>query len=135
MPTRTREQRVMEYVDSPLLFHRVKLGAEILCEVNGHEGVYLARASILARGPYACSCPSELEPCKHVEALRETFRRNPDSFFDAEATLYALADRPKPDLLETMRAIIRDTPGVLRTLDSNAFGDEDDGIRAPNEEE
>lgn len=135
MPTRTREQRVKEYVDSPRLFHRVKLGAEILCEVNGHEGVYLTRTSTASRGSYSCSCPSEIAPCKHVEALRKTFRQNPASFFDAERTLAALATTTKADILHSIRAIILDTPRALRSLDNGAFRDEGDGVPGLEDEE
>lgn len=135
MPSRTREQRVAEYVDSPLLFHRLKLGAEILCEVNGHEGVYLTRATVTSRGAYSCSCPSDIDPCKHVEALRETFGRNPTSFYDAAARLAVLARGTQEELVDSIRALILDSPGVLRTLDRTAFEDEDENVPGLEDEE
>ena len=72
---RSWEDRVAEYVDSPRLRQRLKVGQQISCLIDGNYGIYRTRTSLKRKTKSsACSCPSDDYPCKHVEACFEHTR-------------------------------------------------------------
>jgi hypothetical protein len=129
---KTWEARVAEYGDSPLLFHRIRLGDTISCEIDGSEGVYQVAAVPAARGTFSCTCPSEIQPCKHIAALRETFARRPDSFYDAGALLKRIERKTAAELRGLIRDAIIASPGFVAAIDPTAFGDDEDSPDTEN---
>lgn len=65
---RTQEQHVAQYVDSHLLAQRLHSGSRLVARVYGTPGVYRVDADTRARSG-SCMCPSDEEPCKHIDAL------------------------------------------------------------------
>lgn len=91
---RDGEDRVAEYVNSPRMRRRLKSGESVYCTIDGHSGTYLVRAALDDATDAACTCPLESPVCKHIEALRRTYRVRPRSFFDLEGKLAKLAEGP-----------------------------------------
>lgn len=118
---RSWEDRVAEYVDSPRMRERIKIGSTVVCRIQGNSGVYRTEASVGRKTDSTCSCPSEYYPCKHVAALLETYKRKPRSFVDLEKVLKDLEKREKKELLETIRKIAIDFPSVLSILGVKGF--------------
>ena len=84
----------------------------------------------------SCSCPADEFPCKHVRALRKTWRVNPSSFFDLEHFLHVLSHRDRSTLLDALRTIILTHPECLGALGVPGFGLDDpdsDDDEAPQE--
>jgi uncharacterized Zn finger protein len=123
---RSWEDRVDEYVDSPRMRERIKIGLTVVCRIQGNSGVYRTEASVGRKKGSACSCPSDYDPCKHVVALLETYKRKPRSFVDIEKVLKNLEKREKKELLEMIRKMALDTPSVLSTLGVKGFERLDD---------
>ncbi len=114
--------RVAEYVDSPRLGQRLKIGQEISCVVDGNSGVYRTSLSLKRSKGSWCTCPSEYVPCKHVHALRETYKLRPRSFIDVEATLRKkLASKDRPALLKVILEMARTSPPALAALGIKGF--------------
>jgi len=108
------EQRVQEYVDSPLISQRLLHEQTVSAQFDGNYGLYWVTVSTdgkKVRGQ--CSCPSDLQPCKHVYALRATWDRNPKSFFDLDKWLIELRAQPKASLIEAIRNMVLHSPGLL----------------------
>jgi uncharacterized Zn finger protein len=60
---RSWEDRVDEYVDSPRMRERIKVGSTLICRIQGNSGVYRTQASIGRKKESECTCPSaELPP-------------------------------------------------------------------------
>jgi uncharacterized Zn finger protein len=123
---RSWEDRVDEYVDSPRMRERIKIGTTVVCRIQGNSGVYRTEASVGRKKDSACSCPSEYDPCKHVAALLETYKRKPRSFVDLEKVLKDLEKREKKELLETIRKMAVESPSVLSILGVKGFERVDD---------
>jgi len=89
----TFADRIAEYVDSPMMRQRVKIGRTACCTIRGRYGVYRTRITLTpARRckDASCTCPSEYWPCKHAAALAETFLKKPESFVDADKLVDSL---------------------------------------------
>lgn len=113
---RSWEDRVGEYVDSPALRKRIRSGKTLTCRIDGNYGEY-ATAITLGRGDKsACTCPAEERPCKHIEALRRTYRANPASFVDLDALLDGLGRRTKEEIVEVVRAMVMRAPEAVAGL-------------------
>jgi uncharacterized Zn finger protein len=123
---RSWEDRVDEYVDSPRMRERIKVGSTLICRIQGNSGIYRTQASIGRKKEYECTCPSEYFPCKHVAALLETYRRKPRSFADVDKVLKDLEKREKKELLGTIRQMALDSPSVLSILGVKGFERLDD---------
>jgi len=124
--TRTMKDRIAEYVNSPLLTHRVRLGKELSVRVAGNFGVYLTTTTLGQKEVGDCTCPSELWPCKHIYALRETWKRNPHSFFDLDQFLAELSEEPKVKLIEAIAKIVTRSPEWLSVFGVPGFEEEDE---------
>jgi hypothetical protein len=120
------DERVAEYVDSPLVTHRLRFGKQVSARIEGNFGVYRTRVTQSKKLEGDCSCPSELWPCKHIHALRATWKAKPDSFFDFDAWLKKLADEPKASLVEAISNIVMANPGLLSVFGVPGFEDEAD---------
>jgi hypothetical protein len=122
------DDRVKEYVDSPLMMHRVRFGEFVAARIAGNFGDYRAEVTQSKAIEGQCTCPSELSPCKHLHALRATWETNPNSFFDLEAWITELALEPKESLVEAIRNIVIADPAMLSIFGVPGFEpiDEDD---------
>lgn len=108
---RAKPDPAAEYIDSPLVAHRLRHERQVSASIDGRYGVYRVTAPLTRRVDGSCTCPSDLWPCKHVRALRATWDVNPDSFFDLRNFLRSLEVRDKRDLVEAIRRIVAPLPG------------------------
>lgn len=115
------EQRVAEYVDSPLMTQRVRNGKQLSVRIAGHSGAYRTQAQQSKKVTGDCTCPSEIWPCKHIHALRETWQANPESFFDLDGWLKGLAQQSKAELVEAIGRIVKQYPETLGLLGVEGF--------------
>ena len=118
---RSREQRVAEYVDSDFLRQRLRTGNRLSCLIEGRHGNYITSIDLNDRLDFSCSCPSEQYPCKHVDALLETYTVNRKSFIDLDRLLKKLAKLEKSELLDKMRSMIIISPPALSALGVSGF--------------
>lgn len=118
---RSWDERVAEYVNSPRLRQRLKSGSEISCVIDGNSGIYRTVLSVKRSGGSSCTCPSEYVPCKHVAALRETYKLRPRSFADLDAVVKKLAPKEKSELLRIIRKMATTAPSALSVLGVKGF--------------
>jgi hypothetical protein len=119
--TRTPEQRIAEYVDSPLMTQRVRFGKQLSARIAGNYGVYRTQTSRGKKVDGHCTCPSDWWPCKHIHALRETWKANPHSFFDMDQFLVELFEQPKTKLVEAIGQMVMQSPACLRVFGVPGF--------------
>lgn len=118
--------RADPYVDSRLMTHRVRCKQNLSARIQGNYGVYRTWARIGNKAADSgCTCPSDWWPCKHVTALKRTWRGNPRSFFDVDAFLKTLAGRPKAELIATIGKLISRAPEGLSALGVKGFEEVD----------
>ena len=127
----TFEERVQEYVDSPMMTQRMRYENCVSAQIRGNCGVYRTTVNLKAKTVTGeCTCPSELWPCKHVHALRATWDKNPNSFFNLDDWLAALSKEPKESLVESIRNMVLHSPTLLTVFGVPGFeedeNDEDD---------
>jgi uncharacterized Zn finger protein len=116
------DDRVAEYVDSPRLTCRMRYGKKVSARIQGNYGVYRTFVSPAAKKlSGGCTCPSEIWPCKHIHALRETWSANPESFFDLVAWLKQMARRSKEELVESMGMMVIEVPELLELFGVEGF--------------
>lgn len=125
------EQRVAEYVDSPLMTQRVRFAKQVSARIAGNFGAYRTQVTQSKKLTGECTCPSELWPCKHVHALRATWEANSKSFFDLDDWLKKLANEPKASLVEAIGNMVIANPGLLSVFGVPGFEDEDDDEDEP----
>lgn len=118
---RSWEDKVSEYVDSPRLRQRLKVGNQISCLIDGNYGTYRTQVTVKQRMKSSCSCPSDYYPCKHVDALLETYRVDPRSFLDFDTVMKKLATMEKPELLKRIREMVLASPPSLSALGVKGF--------------
>lgn len=126
--TKTASDRVAEYVDSPRLRQRVKVGKVLSCTIDGNYGTYHTRVT-LTRSQLKdahCTCPSDYWPCKHAHALLLTYQEAPKSFVDVEELLSDLKQKTKEELLELLRQMILIAPACLQALGLEGFEETDE---------
>ena len=126
-PNTTRVDRIAQYVNSPLVSHRVRFDDQLAARIEGSYGVYRTTAS-LSGGPEDCTCPAEMRPCKHILALRETWEVNSSSFFNLGDLIAQLPKQTKQELIELIGTMIMHSPAVLELLGVPGFdgAEEDD---------
>jgi hypothetical protein len=123
----TFEDRVQEYVDSPLMTQRLRYEKCVSAQIRGNFGVYRVTVDLKAKKVTGeCTCPSELWPCKHVHALRETWKQNPRSFFNLDEWLAELPKEPKETLVEAIRNMVLHSPSFLTVFGVPGFEEERD---------
>jgi uncharacterized Zn finger protein len=116
--------RADQYIDTPFMTRRVRNGMELSVRIEGNYGVYRTQVRIDRPSEASCTCPSELWPCKHVRALLETWKVNPESFFDIGLLLKGLANRRKSELLELIGKMALAAPESLRACGVKGFEEE-----------
>ncbi len=132
----TPEQRIAEYVDSPMMTHRLRTGKQVSARILGNYGVYRTEVSTTRKGKMptgCCTCPSDWQPCKHVYALRETWEVNPASFFDLDQWLAELFDQPKAKLIDAIAKIVARSPECLSEFGVPGFEEDEDDEEAVDE--
>jgi hypothetical protein len=126
----TFDDRVKEYVDSPMMTQRLRHERIVTARIDGNFGVYRTTVDLKAKKLAGeCTCPSEVWPCKHLHALRATWKKNPDSFFDFDNWLAALAKEPNETLVEAIRNMVLHSPSLLTVFGVagfEEFGDDDE---------
>ncbi len=113
--------RAYEYIDSPLMSHRLVYRKHLSARIEGNYGVYRTTVQIARKLVASCTCPSEYWPCKHVRALHATWEANPGSFFDLEPFLKALEAKPRAELSDAFRQMILAHPENLGVLGVPGF--------------
>jgi uncharacterized Zn finger protein len=117
----TRNDRVAQYIDSPMMTQRVRHGRQLSARIEGTYGTYHTRTTVGRRPDRSCSCPSENRPCKHVVALEATWRANPESFFDLATVMDVLATKSKADLVALVGQMALLAPESLSACGITAF--------------
>lgn len=114
---------------------RIRDGRRLVVRVDGRYGFYRTELHLDAPNASSCSCPSDESPCKHVRALRKTWRVNPRSFLELESLLEVLSRRGRGAFLEALRTIILAHPECLGALGIPGFGldTEGDDAEAPRD--
>src|SRR5574341_298123 len=123
--TTLRPDPAIEYIDSSLMTQRLRDGRQLSARIDGRYGVYLTRVRLTRRLDGDCTCPSDVQPCKHVRALRATWERNPASFFDVQTFLRSLNGSEKAQLIETIGRMVAAFPPALGALGVPGFGEQD----------
>lgn len=123
---RRHDERAAEYVDSPLMRMRIRDGQRLVARTDGHYGCYRREVHLADRGRDSCTCPSEPWPCKHVRALRKTWRVRPRSFLDLSGFLDEVARGGRAALVSAIRAIALAHPESLGALGLPAFAPDGD---------
>jgi len=121
-----REDPVAEYVDSPLMSHRLLYKRQLSVRIDGRYGTYRTRLKLGRRLNGCCTCPSEEFPCKHVRALRSTWRVNPESFVDLEPLLEELSRRPSASLVASIAELVMSRPETLTAFGVKGFEPDDE---------
>lgn len=111
--TRSWEDRVGEYIDSPFMKHRLRLDDKLIARIEGNQGTYKVEWNTQNnRG--SCSCPYDDGPCKHLEALKRTWKLKPGSFLDVNTALQAWLDRKgRDELLVFLQRLMVESPSRL----------------------
>jgi hypothetical protein len=124
----TFDERVQEYVDSQMMTQRMRHENCVSVQIRGNCGIYRTTVDLKAKKKVTgeCTCPSDLWPCKHVHALRATWQKNPDSFFNLDDWLAALPKEPKESLIEAIRSMVLHSPSLLTVFGVPGF-EEDEG--------
>lgn len=122
-----REDPAAEYLDSPLMSHRLLYKRELSVRIDGRYGTYQTRLKLGRRLNGRCSCPSDEVPCKHVRALRATWRVNPESFVALEPLLKELSQRPAASLVALIAELVMNRPETLTAFGLMGFEPDDDG--------
>jgi hypothetical protein len=124
----TFEERVEEYVDSPMMTQRMRHEKYVSAQIRGNFGVYQTTAVSTGKKVNGeCTCPSELWPCKHVYALRETWDKNPESFFNFDEWFTELPKQSKETLVEAIRNMVHHSPNLLTVFGVPGFEEDEDG--------
>ena len=126
-PTRVANQdSAAEYVNSPMMTKRLRFGRNVSAEIAGRYGDYRTRVELTRKRNGDCTCPSDEWPCKHVRAVRATWKMNPDSFLDVKEFLRGLDTRGKAELIETIGKIILAFPQTVGLFGVAGFDETDD---------
>jgi uncharacterized Zn finger protein len=122
------DERVQGYVNSPIMTQRLRHEECISAQIHGNFGVYRTTVDLKSKKVTGeCSCPSELWPCKHVYALRATWDKNPESFFNLDDWLVELPKQSKESLVEAIRNMVIHSPSLLTVFGVPGFDqDEND---------
>ena len=119
-------ERAGAYIDSPLMTHRVHYRGQLAARIQGNYGIYNTRIYQVGRGIESeCSCPSDVRPCKHVRALRATWKENPETFFELQDVLTTLSTRSKDYLLAAIVNMAMRAPEGLAAFGVTHFAEED----------
>ena len=116
-----RDDRAEEYIDSALMTHRLRHGQRVSVRIYGIYGVYRTHLLLGQDVDGDCTCPSGEWPCKHLRALRATWRLNPGSFLDLDGWFADLNTQPKSTLIAAITQIVMAWPETLGVLEVEGF--------------
>jgi hypothetical protein len=123
---RTFDQRVKEYVDSAMMTQRLRHENYVSAQIRGNFGSYRTTAACKTRTVTGeCSCSSEIWPCKHIHALRATWDKNPESFFNLDDWLVTLPMQSKESLVEAIRNMVLYSPSLLTVFGVPGFEEDE----------
>ncbi len=125
-PRPTPEDPAAEYLDSPLMSQRLLYKRQLSVRIDGRYGTYRTRLNLGRRLDGRCSCPSDELPCKHVRALRSTWRVNPESFVDLEPLFEELSRRPPASLVASIAELVMNRPETLTAFGVKGFEPDDE---------
>jgi hypothetical protein len=105
--------------------HRLRVEHTIVGRVAGNYGVYAVslHSDGLQLTP-ACTCPADMEFCRHVVALGLTYLEEPNSFYDLCTLTAQLQQRSPRELIDLIVQIATRYPQVLGMLGVEGFADE-----------
>lgn len=113
-PEERAERRIAEYVDSRRMTQRLRNGDVISALIQGNYGDYRTEAKVKGKKVEGeCSCPSEYWPCKHVQALRRTWEKKPESFLDLQWFLDELKGCSQEQLIAAIGRMVEVWPEHL----------------------
>lgn len=107
--------------------HRLRFGTTVAGKVLGNYGVYAV--SLGSEGSQlapSCTCPADMEFCKHAVALGLTYLEEPDSFHDLRSLSTELEQRPSNELSALIIQIATRYPQILGMLGVEGFADEEE---------
>ncbi len=123
------EERVKEYVDSPMMTRRLRHEKCVSAQIRGNFGSYRTTVDLKAKKVKGeCTCPSELQPCKHIHALRATWDKKPESFFNLDDWLEVLPKQSKESLVEAIRNMVLDSPNLLAVFGIPGFEEDESTV-------
>lgn len=125
-PRAKREDPATEYVDSPLMSQRLLYRRQLLVRIDGNYGTYCTQLTLGRRLSGQCSCPSDQAPCKHLRALRSTWKVNPGSFLDLERFLEELSRRSAASLVASIAELVINKPEILAAFGVKGFVPDDE---------
>jgi uncharacterized Zn finger protein len=119
-------ERADEYVCSEALTRRLVAKNTLSAQVYGNYGVYRVRLEVSSRGGLtaSCTCPAEMDFCKHAAALGRTWLAEPESFFDLESLRQDLEGRSREELVELVLQMAAVQPAVLSVFGIEGFDEE-----------
>ena len=123
-----RDERAEEYIDSALMTHRLRHAQRVSVRIYGNYGVYRTQLLLGRDVDGHCTCPSDEWPCKHLRALRATWRLNPRSFLDLEGWLAEFETQHKSSLVAAITQIVMAWPEALGVLGVEGFEPEQDEV-------
>jgi len=116
--------------------HRLRVGNTLAGRVAGDYGVYaVSLSSDGVQLTPSCTCPADIEFCKHAVALGLTYLEEPDSFYDLRSLATQLEQRSPADLSTLIVQIATRHPQVLGMLGVEGFADEDDDEEEDEDED
>ncbi|MBI3328757.1 MAG: hypothetical protein HYZ81_18895 [Nitrospinae bacterium] len=116
--------------------HRLCVGTTIAGRVVGNYGVYaVSLSSDGVQLTPACTCPADVEFCKHAVALGLTYVEEPNSFYDLRSLATHLEQRSPTELSALIVQIATRYPQVLGILGVDGFTDEDDDEEEDDDDE
>ncbi|OIO03620.1 hypothetical protein COY52_04225 [Candidatus Desantisbacteria bacterium CG_4_10_14_0_8_um_filter_48_22] len=120
----TMADRIAEYVNSPRITHRLKIGRIISCRIQGNYGDYRTQIDMKDNKKITCTCPSDYWPCKHAFALAKTYEIAPETFVDFNDVIKNLKKKTKTGLLNIIRNMILRSSESLAALGIKGFEEE-----------
>ena len=115
---------------------RLCCGNTIAGRVAGDYGVYaVSLSSDGVQLTPSCTCPADIEFCKHAVALGLTYVEEPESFYDLRSLATQLEQRSPAELSALIVQIATRYPQVLGILGVDSFADEDDDEEEDEEDD
>ncbi len=120
-------ERAYEYVSSAELRKRIVWENLLGAEIVGNYGIYQVSIEVEKDNLNAqCTCPAEMDFCKHAVALGLTWIEDPESFFNINQLMDGLRGNSKDYLLDMIVQIVTTYPYTLSVFGIEGFEEEED---------